>query len=113
MVVATPSPVNDAALNAQLDITRDASIANLRTEIRGNTAAVHETKRPRSKIRNSDPRKWYRAASMLHWTTPHCDLRQNTIRRLRTSKQCKTSRCVPARRIPGKPNYLLSYIGKS
>ena len=29
MSIATPSPSNDAALNAQLDITRDASIANL------------------------------------------------------------------------------------
>ena len=29
MVMATPSPVNDAALNEQLNITRDASIANL------------------------------------------------------------------------------------
>ena len=29
MVLATPSPVNDSALNAQLDITRDQSIANL------------------------------------------------------------------------------------
>jgi hypothetical protein len=29
MAIATPSPSNDAALNAQLDITRDASIANL------------------------------------------------------------------------------------
>jgi hypothetical protein len=32
MAIATPSPANDAALNAQLDITRDASIANLRTQ---------------------------------------------------------------------------------
>ena len=29
MAIATPSLSNDAALNAQLDITRDASIANL------------------------------------------------------------------------------------
>jgi hypothetical protein len=29
MVMATPSPANDAALNEQLNITRDASIANL------------------------------------------------------------------------------------
>ena len=29
MAIATPSPANDAALNAQLDITRDASIANI------------------------------------------------------------------------------------
>jgi hypothetical protein len=29
MAIATPSPSNDAALNAQLDITRNASIANL------------------------------------------------------------------------------------
>jgi hypothetical protein len=32
MAIATPSPANDAALNAQLDITRDASIANIRTQ---------------------------------------------------------------------------------
>jgi hypothetical protein len=32
MAIATPSPGNDAALNAQLDITRDASIANIRTQ---------------------------------------------------------------------------------
>ena len=32
MAIATPSPSNDAALNAQLDITRDASIANIRTQ---------------------------------------------------------------------------------
>jgi hypothetical protein len=32
MAIATPSPANDQALNAQLDITRDASIANLRTQ---------------------------------------------------------------------------------
>jgi len=32
MAIAPPSPANDAALNAQLDITRDASIANLRTQ---------------------------------------------------------------------------------
>jgi hypothetical protein len=32
MAIATPSPSNDAALNAQIDITRDASIANLRTQ---------------------------------------------------------------------------------
>ena len=30
MALATPNSSNDAALNAQLDITRDASIANLR-----------------------------------------------------------------------------------
>jgi hypothetical protein len=30
MSIATPSPANDAALNAQLDVTRDASLANLR-----------------------------------------------------------------------------------
>jgi hypothetical protein len=32
MAIATPSPANDAGLNAQLDITRDASIANIRTQ---------------------------------------------------------------------------------
>jgi hypothetical protein len=32
MALATPNSSNDAALNAQLDITRDASIANLRTQ---------------------------------------------------------------------------------
>ncbi len=32
MAIATPSPSNDAELNAQLDITRDASLANLRTQ---------------------------------------------------------------------------------
>jgi hypothetical protein len=32
MAIATPSPANDAALNAQLDITRGASLANIRTQ---------------------------------------------------------------------------------
>ena len=32
MAIAASSPENDAALNAQLDITRDASIANIRTQ---------------------------------------------------------------------------------
>ena len=112
MAIATPSPANDATLNAQLEITRNAEIANLEQKSSEVQTAIPQTKRPGSKIRNNDPPKWYKALSMPHGTMPHCDLRQNTIRRLRTSKRRKTSRYVPARRIPGKPNCLLSYIGK-
>ena len=32
MAIATPSPANDASLNEQLNITRDAAVANLRTQ---------------------------------------------------------------------------------
>ena len=68
MALATPNSSNDAALNAQLDITRDASIANLEQKssevqqqyCRGNGQI---------EIRNSDPPKWYKALLMPHGRT--------------------------------------------
>ena len=61
MALATPSPSNDAALNAQLDITRDASIANLqqkseevRQEYRDEAAKIIEHKRLSAEVVQSN-----------------------------------------------------------
>ena len=57
MALATPSPENDAALNAQLDITRDASIANLqqkseetRQQYRDEAAKIQDQKQRSAEV---------------------------------------------------------------
>ena len=57
MVVALPNSSNDAALNAQLDITRDASIANLRqksdevqTQYRDEAAKIQDQKQRSAEV---------------------------------------------------------------
>jgi hypothetical protein len=57
MVVALPNSSNDAALNAQLDITRDASIANLeqkssevQTQYRDEAAKIQDQKQRSAEV---------------------------------------------------------------